>query len=97
MLVKKVYLVVFFAACLTVIVWASIFIRSDQTKINPMDQQDDNDWGKMFILFDQADLNKTTVYFTDTHEVLHDNPYRGIAFDINTVGYKFTNEPAVTD
>lgn|GEM_PF-2620320 len=51
---------------------------------------------------DQADAAEKTVYFTDTHEILHGNPYSGTAFDINshrmgTTGYTFTTDPAITD
>ncbi|MGN6206236.1 carbohydrate-binding protein [Humibacter sp.] len=43
------------------------------------------------------------VTFTDTHQVLHGNPYTGTAFDINSPkpatsqGYTFTTDPAITD
>ncbi|GAB3610128.1 hypothetical protein GCM10027414_22540 [Humibacter ginsengiterrae] len=47
--------------------------------------------------------HERTVTFTDTHEVLHGNPYTGTAFDINSpkpadaAGYTFSNDPAITD
>ncbi|MGV9776221.1 carbohydrate-binding protein [Streptosporangium sp. NPDC003464] len=46
---------------------------------------------------------RTTVTFSDTHEILHGNPYTGTAFDVNThrtpgtPGYTFTNDPGITD
>ncbi|MEV4398967.1 carbohydrate-binding protein [Nonomuraea sp. NPDC049607] len=45
---------------------------------------------------------RTTVTFTDTHEVLHGNPYTGTAFDINSPkpagqrGWVFADDPAIT-
>lgn len=45
---------------------------------------------------------ETTVYFTDPQQVLHGNPYTGMAFDINSPkpkdgpGYTFTTDPAIT-
>lgn len=50
-----------------------------------------------------GDASERTVTFTDTHEVLHGNPYTGTAFDINSPqtatskGYTFTTDPAITD
>ncbi|MFI6387481.1 carbohydrate-binding protein [Nonomuraea sp. NPDC050540] len=50
-----------------------------------------------------ADAGRTTVTFTDTHQVLHGNPYTGTAFDINSPkpagqrGWVFTDDPAITD
>ncbi|GAA4049480.1 carbohydrate-binding protein [Nonomuraea soli] len=45
---------------------------------------------------------RTTVTFTDTHEVLNGNPLTGTAFDINSPkpngerGHTFTDDPAIT-
>ncbi|WP_152394325.1 carbohydrate-binding protein [Paenibacillus guangzhouensis] len=55
------------------------------------------------IFSDKANAAEKTVYFYDTHEVLHGNPYTGTAFDINSPkpagspGYTFSNDPAITD
>lgn len=58
----------------------------------------------LILMFDygEVDAAEKTVFFTDTHEVLHGNPYTGTAFDINTSPegskrFKFTDDPAITD
>ncbi|MFC5403277.1 carbohydrate-binding protein [Cohnella soli] len=57
----------------------------------------------MVFVSDKAHAAEKTVYFSDTHEILHGNPYSGMAFDINSSqpgggpGYTFTNDPAITD
>ncbi|MFD5226375.1 carbohydrate-binding protein [Microbacterium sp. NPDC058342] len=51
---------------------------------------------------DPAPPERTTVHFSDPHQVLHGNPYTGTAFDINSPkpegerGYTFATDPAIT-